>query len=205
MSALFNIFLMKNEVIKRITFIFFMLCIIMLQFGCAVISEDNSDVQFDCEIITKDLALFTIDIPTNWSIAKDDGIEDVAAGEICMEALSEFDDSGNCSRVEVIKGETVSKKSIKKIIKGKDIDAILTRLQQAYGTDIVLDNSDFYKIGGKDCFNYEVLFVKNGNEYVLSQTYFVVDKNIYSVSVVVINENDINNALNIPFSIKFAE
>ena len=196
---------MEKRICKK-TSILILLCIIMFsQIGCTTASSVAPDAVFDTNVNLTDFGAFSISWPTSWSVIKNKDINETKIGESCFEALSVFDESGNCSRVEIIKTEIADTNNIHKIIKEKNMDALLTKFQQAYGTNISLNDSGFYRIDGNDCFYYEINFTRNENSHVISQTYFIAEQNVYSISVVAINDNDTSNALNIPFSLKFAE
>ena len=91
------------------------------------------------------------------------------------------------------------------IQRSDDCPCPVNKLSQGLGTTLSQRNADMLMFHGRDCLWFEASFVRDDINYVLSQTYFIQDSDVYILTVVAAEGYDDDNALQIPFSLRFDE
>ena len=181
------------------------ICIILCLSLCSCQSyEDAPEAAFSSDTVTQQMDGFSITYPEDWSVLEEYD-ETADYGEIVFEAGSPIREDLICSSVIVVRGSATEEQKLSKVVTLEDVNDIVTRLSQGLGTTLTLKESSAYTIGGRETLYFSADFTRDDNAYTIAQTYFLHNGDVYILTVVAIEDHDAENALQIPFTLSFAE
>ncbi|MBO4360686.1 MAG: hypothetical protein J5822_07390 [Eubacteriaceae bacterium] len=166
--------------------------------------QDAPQASFTDETETLELEGFSLEYPAGWNPIGETDPEAVY-NEPIFEATSPLEDGIICSSVILVRASSTDQKKLEKIVRVDDAPEIINKLSQGLGTTLSQRNADMLIIGGRTCLWFEASFTKEDQDYVISQTYFLHDSDVYILTVAAALGHDDENALQIPFSLRFAE
>lgn len=182
-----------------------MLCIILALSLCSCTSyQDAPEASFTEETTVLELPGFSLEYPASWNELGETE-PDADYNQSVFEATSPLEDGLVCSSVILVRASSTDQKKLAKVVRVDDVGEIVNKLSQGLGTTLSQRNADMLMFHGRDCLWFEASFVRDDINYVLSQTYFIQDYDVYILTVVAAEGYDDENALQIPFSLRFDE
>lgn len=182
-----------------------MLCLGLVLTLCSCASyQDAPSAVFTEDTVSVEAAGISFDYPAGWNELGD---TDPGAdyNDPIFEATSPLQEGLTCSSVILVKASSTEEKKLDKVVRADDAGEIINKLSQGLGTTLTLRNADMYMASGRQIMWFEASFVRDEKNYVLSQTYFIHEGDVYILTVVAAQGCDDENALQIPFSLHFDE
>ena len=182
-----------------------MLCLGLALTLCSCSSYQDAPVaEFTEDTVSVEAAGISFDYPVSWNELGDTDPE-ADYNDPIFEATSPLQEGLTCSSVILVKASATEEKKLEKVVRADDAGEIINKLSQGLGTTLTLRNADMFMASGRQIMWFEASFVRDERNYVLSQTYFIHEGDVYILTVVAAEGCDEENALQIPFSLRFDE